>query len=139
MEAARAGGAGAGFAVVADEVRNLAQRSAEAARETAALIEESVVKSTEGSAKAERVAGIIRTITENSVRVKTLVDDVCQGIRAESQRIEEIAHIIARLEGLTQSAAASAQESAAASKQLSAHSSELKDVASALGELVGTA
>jgi methyl-accepting chemotaxis protein/methyl-accepting chemotaxis protein-1 (serine sensor receptor) len=138
VEAARAGGAGAGFAVVADEVRNLAQRSADAARETATLIEESVVKSTEGSSKAERVAAIIQTITDNSVRVKTLVDDVCQGSGAQSQRIEEIAHTIARLEGLTQSAAASAQQSAAASKQLSAHSSELREVASALGEMVGT-
>src|SRR5207302_3298086 len=65
VEAARAGEAGMGFAVVADEVRNLAQRSATAAKDTAALIEESIEKARSGNAKVEQVAGSISAITES--------------------------------------------------------------------------
>src|SRR5439155_10694337 len=63
VEAARAGEAGLGFAVVADEVRNLAQRCAQAARDTASLIEESVVRSNDGKVKLDQVAEGIRAIT----------------------------------------------------------------------------
>ncbi len=63
VEAARAGEAGMGFAVVADEVRNLAQRCAQAARDTAALIEESIVKSNDGKVKVDQVAVAIRAIS----------------------------------------------------------------------------
>src|ERR1700742_4175435 len=76
VEAARAGEAGMGFAVVAEEVRNLAQRSAQAARDTASLIEESILKSTEGSRKLEEVASSIVGITESAGKVKTLVHEV---------------------------------------------------------------
>src|SRR5207245_6072682 len=76
VEAARAGEAGMGFAVVADEVRNLAQRCAQAAKDTAALIEESIVKSKDGKAKVDQVAVAIRAITEESAKVKTLVEEV---------------------------------------------------------------
>ena len=81
VEAARAGEAGLGFAVVADEVRNLAKRCAQAAQETAALIEESVSSSNDGKGKLEQVAEAVRAITENTHRVKSLVD----GISADSE------------------------------------------------------
>ena len=71
VEAARAGEAGMGFAVVADEVRNLAQRCAQAAKDTAGLIEESIAKSAEGSTKLDEVTASIRSITESSSKVKT--------------------------------------------------------------------
>jgi methyl-accepting chemotaxis protein/methyl-accepting chemotaxis protein-1 (serine sensor receptor) len=74
VEAARAGEAGMGFAVVADEVRNLAQRSAQAARDTAVLIEESISKSNDGKVKVDQVAKAVHSITEQSTQVKTLVD-----------------------------------------------------------------
>src|SRR5205814_9930224 len=76
VEAARAGEAGMGFAVVADEVRNLAQRCAQAAKDTAALIEESIAKSADGKVKVDQVAQSIQGITEGSSKIKTLVDEV---------------------------------------------------------------
>src|SRR5207344_1523608 len=66
VEAARAGEAGLGFAVVADEVRNLAQRSAQAARDTAGMIEESIANSADGNVKLRQLAGVIASITESA-------------------------------------------------------------------------
>jgi methyl-accepting chemotaxis protein/methyl-accepting chemotaxis protein-1 (serine sensor receptor) len=79
VEAARAGEAGMGFAVVADEVRNLAQRSAQAAKDTAALIEESIAKSEGGKSKVHRVTEAIRAVTSDTAQVKALVDQVSAG------------------------------------------------------------
>src|SRR6202043_2843321 len=76
VEAARAGEAGMGFAMVADEVRNLAQRSAQAARDTALLIEESIAKSNEGRTKLDHVAQSILSITGSATEVKNLVNEV---------------------------------------------------------------
>src|SRR4029077_21162338 len=76
VEAARAGEAGMGFAVVADEVRNLAQRCAQAAKDTAGLIEESIANSADGKVKVDQVAVAIRAISDESGKVKTLVDEV---------------------------------------------------------------
>lgn len=137
VEAARAGEAGMGFAVVADEVRNLAQRSAQAAKDTAVLIEESINNSNEGSQKLDRVADVIRSITESASQVKTLVDEVKVGSEEQARGIQEIAKAISQMEQVTQNAAASAEESASASEELAAQSTALKDVMSRLERLVG--
>ena len=79
VEAARAGEAGAGFAVVADEVRSLAQRSAQAAKDTAPLIEESLAKANAGGAKLEQMNVVMRAITESTAKVRVLVDEVKDG------------------------------------------------------------
>jgi methyl-accepting chemotaxis protein len=121
VEAARAGEAGMGFAVVADEVRNLAQRSAQAARDTASLIEESITKSQEGNAKVEQVAESISAITESVRKVKGLVSEVSESSRQQSQGIDQVAHAVAQMEKVTQATAASAEESAAASEELTGH------------------
>jgi methyl-accepting chemotaxis protein/methyl-accepting chemotaxis protein-1 (serine sensor receptor) len=136
VEAARAGEAGMGFAVVADEVRNLAQRCAQAARDTAALIEESIAKSTEGKAKVARVAGAIRSISTESVKVKTLVDEVYLGSREQATGIGQIGKAIAQIEQVTQTTTASAEENAAAAEELSAQSEVMKNVVDQLSLLV---
>jgi ABC-type transporter Mla subunit MlaD len=136
VEAARAGSAGAGFAVVADEVRNLAQRSAQAAKDTASLIEESISKSNGGSAKLEQVSLVIRAIAESAVKVKVLVDEVNVGSQEQARGIEEISKSISQMDQVTQSNAASAEESAAASEQLAAQADSMNAVAMQLREVV---
>ena len=137
VEAARAGEAGLGFAVVADEVRGLAKRSADAARETAALIEDSAVKSTEGSTNVEQVAAMMRRIAESTGRAKALVEGVYDSSREQTRGIDRIAKAMVQMDRVTQTTAASAEQSASASQRLSAQAAGLKVVASGLGELVG--
>jgi methyl-accepting chemotaxis protein/methyl-accepting chemotaxis protein-1 (serine sensor receptor) len=137
VEAARAGEAGMGFAVVADEVRNLAQRCAQAARDTASLIEESIVKSNEGKVKVDQVAEAIRSITEESAKVKQLADQVNVGSQEQARGIEQIGKGILQMEQVTQSTAAGAEESAAAAEQMSAQAATLLDVVTRLNAMVG--
>ncbi len=137
VEAARAGEAGMGFAVVADEVRNLAQRCAQAAKDTASLIEESIAKSNDGKVKVDQVASMIRAITEESARVKTLVDEVNLGSQEQTRGIEQIGKAIIQMEQVTQKTAANAEESASAAEELNAQSETLKGVVERLAAMVG--
>ena len=130
VEAARAGDSGLGFAVVADEVRNLAQRSAEAARNTAGLIEESIAKSSRGNGKLGEVGDAIRAITNNSDRVKVLVQEVSQGREEQVRSIEQISTAVGQIENVTRMTASSAEESASAGV-------ELRNQADTLNLLVG--
>jgi methyl-accepting chemotaxis protein/methyl-accepting chemotaxis protein-1 (serine sensor receptor) len=139
VEAARAGEAGMGFAVVADEVRNLAQRCASAAHDTAPLIEDSIARAGEGKARVDQVAASIQTLTEESTKIRRLVDEVNSGSQEQARGIEQMATAIVQMEQVTQTAAASASESAAASQQLTAQSQCLNDIARQLASLVGSA
>jgi methyl-accepting chemotaxis protein len=137
VEAARAGEAGMGFAVVADEVRNLAQRCAQAAKDTAALIEESITKSNDGKLKVDQVATAIRAITEEADKMKTLVDEVNLGSQEQARGIEQIGKAITQMEQVTQKTAANAEESASAAEELNAQSETLKDIVERLTAMVG--
>lgn len=137
VEAARAGDAGMGFAVVADEVRNLAQRSAQAAKDTAQMIEEAITRSTEGKSKLQDVGSAITGITGEAQQVKTLVDEVSIASQEQTRGFEGIAKAIIQMEQVTQTSAATAEESASASEELSAMSEAMRKAVGELSELVG--
>jgi methyl-accepting chemotaxis protein len=137
VEAARAGEAGMGFAVVADEVRNLAQRCAQAAKDTAALIEESISKSNEGRQKLEQVTGAIGGITVSAQKVKTLVDEVNLGSQEQAKGIDQIGLALTQMQQVTQKNAASAEESASASEEMSSQAEVLRSLVDRLQNMVG--
>jgi methyl-accepting chemotaxis protein/methyl-accepting chemotaxis protein-1 (serine sensor receptor) len=137
VEAARAGESGLGFAVVADEVRNLAQRCAQAAKDTASLIDESIASSQEGSGKLAEVAQAIAAITGEAEKVKVLVEEVSLGSHEQAKSLEQVSRAIEQMEQVTQKTAAGAQESAAAGQQLNAQSQGMKQISRRLSEFVG--
>lgn len=137
VEAARAGDAGMGFAVVADEVRNLAQRSAQAARDTAALIEESAADAASGGKTVEAVVSAITAITTNSALVRELVDDVSVASRQQATGITQVTQAITQMERLTQRTAAAAEESALAGLALNAQAEQSVAIVERLEAMVG--
>jgi methyl-accepting chemotaxis protein len=136
VEAARAGEAGMGFAVVADEVRSLAQRSAQAARDTAVLIEESIQNAQQGGERVVHVEQAIGAITSSVLRVKALVDQVSEASREQAQGLDQVSGAISRMESVTQTTAASAEESAAASEELAAQAESVLHSVRSLEHLI---
>jgi methyl-accepting chemotaxis protein len=136
VEAARAGESGLGFAVVADEVRNLAQRCAQAARDTSSLIEESITTSNNGKQKLDHVAAGIRDITENAARVKILMGTVDAASQEQSRGIEQIGRAITQMDSVTQTTAASAEESATAAEELTGQSRSVKAIVEQLTAMI---
>jgi methyl-accepting chemotaxis protein len=139
VEAARAGEAGMGFAVVADEVRNLAQRSAQAARDTTELIEGAIASSSEGSQRVSQAAESFAAITERVTAVKRLVDSVSVASGEQAHGIEQVLQGIRQMEKVTQTTAATAEESAAASEQLNAQAGVTMRLVERLETMVGHA
>ena len=137
VEAARAGEAGLGFAVVADEVRNLAQRCAQAARDTALLIEDSIATSRDGNDRLDQMAGAVRAMTESSLRVKSLIDEVNLGSQEQARGMEQISRAVLQMEKVTQRTAAGAEESAAAGGQLDGHAGDLRALVHEMRTMVG--
>ena len=136
VEAARAGEAGAGFAVVADEVRNLAMRAAEAAKNTATLIEESVKKIKGGSSIVDKTNQAFAQVNTESKKIKQLVAEIAAASQEQAQGIEQINKAISEMDKVVQSNAASAEESAAASEEMYAQSSQMKIFVNDLAMLI---
>jgi methyl-accepting chemotaxis protein len=136
VEAARAGEAGAGFAVVAEEVRGLAHRSAEAARETAAMIENSNQRSEHGIKLSERVASTFNEITQRARTLDTMIQEIADATKQQRQGIETISAEITRIDRITQANSACAQETASASAELQTQADLLREAVNELNRMV---
>lgn len=127
-----------GFAVVADEVRNLAQRCAQAAKDTSDLIEESIVRSNEGKVRLDEVSSCVSRVVENASRIRVLANEVNVGSQEQARGIEQITRAVGQMQQVTQSTAASAEESASAGEEMSAQALSLNDSVGRLRLLVGS-
>ncbi len=128
VEAARAGDAGKGFAVVAEEVRNLAMRSAEAAKNTANLIEEAVRNSENGVSINSEVLKNFQDITERINKVSQVVAEIAAASEQQDQGITQVNKAVEQMNLLTQQNAANAEESASAAEEMSSQSEEMRSM-----------
>jgi methyl-accepting chemotaxis protein len=128
VEAARAGEAGAGFAVVADEVRALAQRSVQAARETAQKISDAASKSEQGTRISQKVAQSLEEINGKVRRVDELIAEIAVASKEQSEGIGQVTRAVGEMDRVTQSNAATAEETSSASTELNTQTVRLKTV-----------
>jgi methyl-accepting chemotaxis protein len=137
VEAARAGEAGAGFAVVADEVRNLAMRAAEAAKNTAALIEGTVKKIRHGSEIVDKTDRAFAQLVDQTGKVCELIGEIAAASQEQSRGAEQITTAVTEMDKVVQQNASNSEESAAASEELNAQAEQMKEFVSHLVALVG--
>jgi methyl-accepting chemotaxis protein len=137
VEAARAGEAGAGFAVVADEVRNLAMRAADAAKNTANLIEGTVKKVGAGGDLVARTNEAFTEVARSTARVGELVGEIAAASSEQAQGITQVNTAVNEVDKVTQQNAASAEESASAAEEMNAQAEQMKASVKQLMTLVG--
>lgn len=138
VEAARAGEAGAGFSVVAQEVRNLSQRSAEAAKNTSAILQESVTNADKGVLVSKDVTSTLREITDIATKVTNLASEVTAASNEQASGTEQVGNAIQQMNIVTQSTASAADQSASASEELSAQALSLNGIVRQLRGMVGS-
>ena len=136
VEAARAGEAGAGFAVVADEVRNLAMRAADAAKNTAGLIEDTVSKINHGSEIVTKTNDAFSKVAESSSKVGELVGEIAAASKEQSDGISQVNTAVAEMDKVVQQNAANAEESASASEEMNAQAEQMKGFVNELVTLI---
>ena len=136
VEAARAGEAGAGFAVVADEVRNLALRAADAARNTAGLIEDTVKKVQGGTDTVTRTSDVFSKMVANADRTGGLIEEIAAASAEQAQGIDQLNAAVVDMDRIIQQNAATAEESAAASESICGQAERMRKMAADLAGLV---
>ena len=136
VEAARAGQAGMGFAVVAEEVRNLAKRSAVAAKETAAIIEDSILKSQHGVQVSAEVSRQFQEITEKARQVDELIAQIAAASQEQDQGLGQLNAAVREMDGVTQMNAANAEQSAGSAVELNSQADSLRQVIAELSQLL---
>ena len=138
VEAARAGEHGKGFAVVAEEVRNLAQRAAEAARNTGSLIDETGERVENGMRLSERVGSSLNDITSSSHQVADLIAEIATAGAEISQGIDQINRAVTEMDRVTQANAGGAEESASVANELEIESEKITSLTNDLCTILGT-
>jgi methyl-accepting chemotaxis protein len=136
VEAARAGDAGAGFAVVADEVRNLAMRAAEAARNTAGLIEDTVDRIKGGTELVNKTNEAFSKAAQDSEKIGYIIDEIVAATKEQAQGIEQINTAVSAVDKVIQQNAAHAEESASASEQMKSQAQQMKTFVQELTAIV---
>ena len=127
----------AGFAVVADEVRSLAQRSAQAARETASRIEDSIARSNRGVEISAKVAGSLGEMVHKTREVDSLVNGIARASQEQSNGIGELKGAVGKISEVTQSTAGHADESATGARDLMHQTATLRETVDQLNVFVG--
>ncbi len=137
VEAARAGEAGAGFAVVADEVRNLSMRAADAAKNTADLLEGTVKKISEGSRLVTQTNDAFTAVAKSAGKVGDLVGEIAAASREQAQGIGQVNTAVMEMDKVIQQNAANSEESASGAEQMTAQAEKLKAIVQDLDAMVG--
>lgn len=137
VEAARVGAAGAGFSVVADEVRNLARSSADAARQTADLVQSSVQKTKQGYEISEHAAQALANTISEAHRIHTVIDEIASNSRLQSESIKQITQSLTYIATIGQKSAQEAEKTHLVSEKLRSRSQSVEEVIEELVGLVG--